>query len=1097
MPHTNFITNQNKLLSELSNQIMPITKDLDILVGYFYYSGFREIFENLVTKKVRILVGMDIGTDINNKAVEIAVDQKNSSISNQRQKYFEGLKDSINTKDEFDTPEATDAWKVFIDKIQNGTLVIHKTKENNHSKVYLFHHLDNQKELSGSDGIVITGSSNLSYSGMTGRHEANVILRDSKDFSEACNYFEELWEDSIELVSQNNFEKFNEEVCKKIWIDNDANPFVMYLRVLDEYFGISDTRIKTAGDINKEFKDLQYQTDAVKRALQIIDNHNGCIVADVVGLGKSIVGSVIAHNLGLKTIIIAPPHLQDQWEEYSRMFNFDAKVYSSGNIKNAFEQESKYDSKKLIILDEAHKYRNDLTDDYGYLHQICQNNKVILLTATPFNNSPKDLYNLIKLFQVPGKSTIKTVDNLASRFESLIFKYKKITTKKEIDQKDSKEIDNISNELKLMIEPLIIRRSRLDLEYIKEYKTDLENNNISFAKIADPELIEYELGDIYPVYIKTLSLLCPINEKDGFIGAKYTPILYIKEFEKYRKNFEEKFGTDLEFIRLSQKNLASMMKSLLVKRFESSLFAFQQTLKNMINYHQNTLDWYYKLGLVAIYKKGKLPTADEILNSSSDTVDNSAIEIDIETAKEDNLKKWREKGLETIDKSNIRVEFAKDVEKDLNILKEIQELWFGSKNPITKDPKMDSLIQQIQLYQSKDPDRKIVIFSEYADTIDNLGDKLKEYFRVIKYTSSIAKDELKEIVRQNFDAGIPAAQQKNNFDIIVATDAISEGYNLHRAGLIVNYDIPFNPTRVIQRVGRINRINKKVFEDLFIINFFPSLVGKKEYRVESLATLKMSMIHSLLGEDAKVLKADEVDDLRSFLNKGFSDQQSKSEQISWDTKYQNLLREHKTKNTPEYIKSQELPTKSRTARKKELPVEFQNVEQGLFKASKGLLIFVKQKTSFVFKLQTQDGNVHNLTPEQGIGIFEAKVAESQYPLSPNFDNQYQSLKLELNKTKNVIKLDKGDMDTLTILKYLKSNLPKETYLDDLIKIIQEFKGLPDGAMKEIRNIKDYRDTQSTLVKIQKIVPLDYIKNIFMAANNHNDPETILLAQEIL
>ena len=176
MSYSNFVTNQNQLLSEISSKIMPMTQDLDVLVGYFYFSGFREIYENLIDKKVQILVGMDIGIDINNKAVEINCDNKNASVSNQRYKYFEQIRSVINQTDEFDTAQTPKAWKVFIDKIQDGTLVIHRTRENNHSKVYLFHHLEDQKILSGADGIVITGSSNLSYSGMSGRHEANVIL---------------------------------------------------------------------------------------------------------------------------------------------------------------------------------------------------------------------------------------------------------------------------------------------------------------------------------------------------------------------------------------------------------------------------------------------------------------------------------------------------------------------------------------------------------------------------------------------------------------------------------------------------------------------------------------------------------------------------------------------------------------------------------------------------------------------------------------------------------------------------------------------------------------------------------------------------------
>ena len=130
-----------------------------------------------------------------------------------------------------------------------------------------------------------------------------------------------------------------------------------------------------------------------------------------------------------------------------------------------------------------------------------------------------------------------------------------------------------------------------------------------------------------------------------------------------------------------------------------------------------------------------------------------------------------------------------------------------------------------------------------------------------KYTSRENKN-VKKTIELNFDAGKKTDIQQNDYDVLAATDAISEGYNLHRAGTVFNYDIPYNPTRVIQRVGRINRINKKVFERLFIYNYFPTAIGEGETRAKEIATLKMAMINAIIGEDTKVLTGDI--ELKSF-----------------------------------------------------------------------------------------------------------------------------------------------------------------------------------------------------------------------------------------
>ena len=176
-----------------------------------------------------------------------------------------------------------------------------------------------------------------------------------------------------------------------------------------------------------------------------------------------------------------------------------------------------------------------------------------------------------------------------------------------------------------------------------------------------------------------------------------------------------------------------------------------------------------------------------------------------------------------------------------------------------------------------------------------LYEELKDDFRVFKYSAKDSSLSNKETIRRNFDAGIKEHLKLNDYDILVATDAISEGFNLHRAGIIFNYDIPYNPTSVIQRVGRINRINKKVFDELFIYNFFPSAEGQKHTFVTQITALKLAMIQSLIGEDTKVLTKDE--ELRSFFVDRFREEMKEQElKESWDAKYLNELGKLKSSN---------------------------------------------------------------------------------------------------------------------------------------------------------------------------------------------------------
>ncbi|MBV6477755.1 MAG: RNA polymerase-associated protein RapA [Ignavibacteria bacterium] len=1092
--NSQFITNQSKLLSEVFKNIIPSTENLYFLVGYFYFSGFEEIHQEVKDRNLKILVGMEVEKILSDKIREYEILQNvNKSRGEVKQNYFDSLVSIINETDYFDTEKKQTAFKYYIEKIINGTLEIKKTLQSNHSKMYLFENKTEYSQGGEFKGTLITGSSNLSVSGLKDRYEINVVFRDDH-YSEGKRLFDELWESSVEIVNGNNQDDFMNKVVKKIWIDKLPKPFSMFLRVLAEYFEVDENvRIKLPEEITKgKFINLKYQTDAIKHALNVIERHDGVIVSDVVGLGKSIIASTIAYNLNLKTIVIAPPHLYEQWNtDYRFDFNFNARVYGSGSIEKALE-ENQYEEEILIIIDEAHKYRNEETDMYSKLHQLCQGNKVVLLSATPFNNRPQDIYSLIRLFQIPLRSSIQTVDNLSLQFREMIREYKDIraTQKKDKENKEivKQRVQNLAKQIRNVISPLLIRRSRIDLEVIEEYKKDLKEQKISFPIVEDPKELTYELDEIKDLYWNTLEKICPsedeieVQKKGGLIGARYKPTAYLKDASKFIKKLEEDFK-DPNLVLQSQINLSKFMRRLLVRRFESSVDAFRISLESMIASSKRVKEYYDKLKKVPIYKKGQLPDLDELNLETGDDMQTELEfinkELDIELI-EQNLKKYYERGLVFIDREDLSDDFIKDVESDIKLLEEIQNEWFKSK--ILPDPKLNHFKESIVKQIAKEPDRKIVVFSEFADTVRYVHEHLENDIRIYKYIGSESNASSKKIVKENFDAGIDQSKQKNDYNVLIATDAISEGYNLHRAGTIFNYDIPYNPTRVIQRVGRINRVNKKVFNKLFIYNFFPTATGENEVRIKEITTLKFEMINSLLGEDTKVLTSDV--ELNAYFKEEFHRLFAEDEQQSWDSEYRNLYNSLKNKH-PEVIKAAlEIPKRSRIRRTEK-------------KNRTGVVLFGKKSSELAFRLGIDEKESIALGAEDAFELFKAEVNENAKVVSNNFEKIYENAKANLFKKKTEVAKDKGIREAIDKLEILIRLLPGEKdYLEDVKYVIEKLDALPLGMARKVRAISE-KKLDADIKKMKEEIPHNYIIEIIKKATQIEEgEESLILAEEI-
>lgn len=1110
----NFIRNTEKYaLGDVINQLLPSkTKSMDFLVGYFYFSGMQEIYNNIEGKNMRLLVGLDMEHSLISKTSEcdFFVTKSASSREQIRKDFFKSLTKLFNDTPYYESEEAQNAFRIYYEKIKDGTLEIRKTKEPCHAKMYIFDHKDEliiPSPNGGSElGRVITGSSNLTYNGLKSNGEINVELRDDDDYRYAKQVFEDLWQQAVVIADKDHIQDFENEVIQKIWLDQTPPPYLLYLRVLYEYFHIDkSTNIHSPHEISSEFMDLRYQYDAIYEAIKRINIHNGVIIADVVGLGKSVIGSTVAFNLNMQTLIIAPPHLVKQWEDYRVEFKVKAKVMSRGNmeaIRNFYIDHKKTDEQWLIIVDEAHKFRNEFIKDYAILHQICKGNKVMLLSATPFNNTPSDIFSMVKLFQNPTKSTLQTVDNLGAEFAALIATYQDIRTKQRANQISEQEvrlaIETVGKQIRDIIEPIVIRRSRTDLNNIPTYKKDLQNQGFSFPKVKDPQSLEYNLGSLENLYRATLLKISPreddlqqMKESDNvdpiavtslqkqideqmptFKATRYNPMEYIRPEEDIKKKVMkqiEEAGIEWNLFIGTQKNLADFMRKLLVRRFESSQYAFKNSLESMLQNCQNIKHWVETRNKVPIFKKGMLPDISSLYDSTDDTMG----EIYSETA-ESAIETLKARGMFELDADFLTEKFMQDLDSDIAILTELQEQWKIVSEK--KDPKLKEFIRILKQQIAKDPKRKIVVFSQFADTVNYLGKRLKEEgMPVFTYTSELASEKNKEYIKANFDAGYPAYKQADTFKILVATDAISEGYNLHRAGTIINYDVPYNPTRVIQRVGRINRINKKVFDELYIYNYFPTNIGENETHTREISTLKMAMIHAIMGEDTKYLTGEE--ELNSFFAKQYAALAAEQEAESWDTPYRVILDE--MENTQPMKDALELPTRSKVRR---LTVEHKS----------GVLAFAKKGNDYVFKFGENGAEVHDIAPKDAFRILQAEQDEKGYKLSDEFLPLFAQVKNALfihEVENNLERARRNALDKVRII--AQTNVCESNYIKDLQSAIEHdlLSGFSLRAINKLRPA-DYSN-------LPDIVSPQYVQS---ALHSYDDvslgEEMLIIAEEL-
>ena len=777
-----------------------------------------------------------------------------------------------------------------------------------HSKCYIFDGLDAGK------GYGIIGSSNFTQKGLQGNAELNYLETDvTKVLSTTpipnhkthVQWFDEKWN-----ISEPWNKEFLEQILKSPFGTKPENqpvveqltPYEVYIKYLQMQFGDiadSSTDAILKSYLPRKYNPLTYQLDAVKQCFYNMKHYGGFMLADVVGLGKTIVGVLIIKKFlaeasdfdrPAKVLLVLPPAVCKDWEstikEFDKKATFTIKesidIITTGSIGKLTDEDVSEDVSDdfetnintnanygLIVIDESHNFRNRETQKYkdldALIGNITNSNNGIspfvgLLSATPQNNSPADLQSQIYLFQRNhNKCSLPNVPggNLEGFFAERIRTFTQLKQNSTTDESKA-ELDRISREIRdCVLTDIMVRRTRHDIIKRAEYEADAKA--LKFPVVKGPYKLEYTMNEkLVRLFSDTVNTILPetvdtdeLTFDANRIGYyRYTAIQSFSNSENGRRY--EKRNLSVERI---SRQLAKIMQILLVKRLESSFDAFRESLRNLLRYTDNMIEMLKQdsvficpdFDVNAIFAKyATFSEAQEVLR-----------------------RKIAQKGGNNIEykAADFKPDYRSGLLHDRDIIYALLVRWEKEQ----KDPKLDRFKVRLEteLFDAtknnphKFDEPRLVIFTEAKatqnvlynyindlDTLDN-GYELKPLL-----INASNRDDMQDTIRRNFDANCPESEKEDRYNVIITTEVLAEGVNLHRANVILNYDTPWNATRLMQRIGRVNRIGSKE-DEVHVFNFYPSTQGNELIRLKENAFAKLQAFHTMFGEDNKVYSENE------------------------------------------------------------------------------------------------------------------------------------------------------------------------------------------------------------------------------------------------
>ena len=1006
---------------------------LDILVGYFRASGYFRVRPFVQQSgKIRILVGINV-----DRLVQEAWDkglQFGANPATSRAQFLAALSADIQASAYSQPVEA--GMIGLVDDVASGKVEIRiHPSQTIHAKVYIFR--EETKHPHGY-GAVITGSSNLTDAGLERNMEFNVELRDDHDIDFATETFNRLWDEGVPIGPEHV-----QEVKRHTFLNDSFTPHELFIKFLAEYFGAAihyDPSVLE--DLPSGFKKLSYQADAVSDGFAKLHRHGGFFLSDVVGLGKTLVATLIAKrfyytngfitNHHSSTLFVVPPALVENWEETIRQIDLkNTRIVTTGSLHKIRHPED-YD---LVVVDEAHKFRTDTAGMYQELQRICKSptrrrdelgrayaKKVILISATPLNNRPSDIANLVYLFQDSKDSTLEKTANLQRFFAPLIKEYDRL--KRDPDPAAVRAGVRAIYELirAHIIQPLTVRRTRQDLWAHPAYRDDLIAQGIVFPDVQTPEKILYRLPPILDdLYDRTIQLLT--DPAKGLTYNRYRAIAHLKPEKKARYAQADRISSQLAFI----------MKTLLVKRLDSSFYAFRKSLERFATATRQ---------MVGMFERGKIYIAPNlpVTEYLSDDREEELISLIAEASETDPT-------IQICEPGDFDAAFVEGLRRDANILEGLSSAW----RDVDGDPKLDEFISRLnrQLFDPKlNSARKLVVFSESAETTDYLVRALANagFDRTLAVTSANRAEAL-PVVKANFDARVPTADRADRYDILISTEVLAEGINLHRANIVVNYDTPWNSTRLMQRIGRVNRIGSP-HSAIHVFNFFPTSQVEGDIELEKKAKMKLHAFHVAMGEDSQIYSDEEDPETFGLFEKTVKEEVDERLALLME------LRAFRQDHPDRFKQIKNLPQRARTGRTQP-------------DIAGSTLAFIRSHRRDAFIHVAADNSQEELTFVEAARRFRAEPTEPAVPLHDRHHAQVQAavarfhdmLQEDLAREQKVDpKLGPNEKKALQLLSALRQ-MPVSS---------EKEQSLLDAAQQAIR-VGKFQQLHRDLNKLQKAV----------------------------
>lgn len=863
MPTHDIIDNRTEKLVDHLNQILGTSERGRFAVGYLFLSGLTRVAKRLLNlKEIRLLIGNTSSRETiemlaeGYRRLDLAAEElekqaypKRADAGKMAEATAGNLRNAVEMMDQ--TDEAQELIAGLIRLIEEKRLKVRVyTKGRLHAKAYICDYGEifdpTGKQVARHEkGIAVVGSSNLTLAGLTHNTELNVLVQGNQNHAELVRWFDDLWKDAQE------FDASLMQELKASWAAAQVRPYDIYMKTL---YALVRDRLEDEDEQELLWDDeifrklASFQKVAVRQAVQMVRDYGGAFVADVVGLGKSYIGAAIVKHFErtdhARPVVICPAPLVEMWERYNEVYELNARVLSMGMLREEEEdgvarllKDFHFKDRDFVLVDESHNLRHPDTQRYKVVQTfLSTGRRCCFLTATPRNKSAWDVFHQVKLFHQEDRTDLP-VDppNLKEYF-------------KLIERGERKLPDLLANILVRRTRNHILRWYGFDaethepvdpgrfLEYSqgKRKAYVLVGGKHQFFPKRELETIEYSIEDTYQGLYQELRGHLGKPRKGRLVKAPPEELTYARyglwHYVRPEKQKKEPYVN----LQRAGANLRGLMRVLLFKRFESSVYAFRETVRRLLKMHET---------FVVSLEKGVVPAGEDAqrILYESDRFEEGVL-VDVLRAVSQRY------DAADFDVATLRNHIQHDIELFQRILKLV--------SPITpeKDAKLQTLKKRLEAKPLKGAKR--LIFTQYADTARYLSTNLNPNGTHPEIEVIFSSDKSKERVVGRFapKANPEYRFAKNEVELmtVIATDVLAEGLNLQDCDHIINYDLHWNPVRLIQRFGRIDRIGSD-HERIFGYNFLPELGIEKNLDLRKKLERRIQEIHDTIGEDSEIL----------------------------------------------------------------------------------------------------------------------------------------------------------------------------------------------------------------------------------------------------